>query len=179
MVTVTVMERQVLSTSVDFFSPKPHASSVLTPPDPEARGRKRRRDPIHLTLSRPQHNPSTGSTLRGRCRHRSPSRLALASRTSSCGMRDASPSATRRRLVAVITLLTENHKRSKSPSRSRPGGDPNVMSAKRRRQRTQSRSRPYDEKDTFSPIRQSHVTALEPGKLSVQGQKRDVNRGAM
>ena len=172
------MERQVFPTSVDFFSPKQHAPGLLTPPDPEARGRKRRRDPITLAFSRPQHNPSTGSTLRGRCRHRSPSRLAVASRTNSRGMRDASPSATKRRLVAVITLRPENHKRSKSPSRSRTDGDPNVLSTKRRRQRTQSRSRPYDEKETFSPTTQPPGTAVTLGFLSAQEQKKDVVSGA-
>lgn len=174
-----VMERQVFPAGVDSFSLIQHTSGVLPSPEPEARGRKRRRDPIHLTFSRPQHNPSVGSTLRGRCRHRSPSRLAIASRTNSRGMRDASPSVSKRRLVAVITLRPENHKRSKSPSRSRPGGDSNVFFAKRRRQRTQSRSRPYDEKETFSPITQPPGTAIELGFLSVQEQKKNVVSGAL
>lgn len=163
------MERQYFPASVDFW-----ASS-----DPEARGRKRRRDPIHVTFNRPQHNPSTGSTLRGRCRHRSPSRLAVASRTTSRGVRDASPCTSKRRLVAVITLLPENHRRSKSPSRSRPGGDPNMLSAKRRRQRTQSRSRPYEEKETFSPITQPPGTTIELGFLFAQEKEKDVISGAL
>lgn len=158
------MERQFFPTSVDF----------LAASDPEARGRKRRRDPIHVTFSRPQHNPSTGSTLRGRCRHRSPSRLAVASRTNSRGVRDASPSTSKRRLVAVITLLPENHRRSKSPSRSRPGGDPNMLSAKRRRQRTQSRSRPYDERETLSVITQPRGTTIELSFLFAQEKEEEV-----
>ncbi|KAG8166912.1 hypothetical protein KVR01_002601 [Diaporthe batatas] len=160
------MEQQFFPTSVDF----------LASPDPEARGRKRRRDPIHVTFSRPQHNPSTGSTLRGRCRHRSPSRLAVASRTNSRGVRDVSPSTSKRRLVAVITLLPENHRRSKSPSRSRPGGE---LSAKRRRQRTQSRSRPYDEKETFSPMTQPPGTTIGSGFLFAQENEKDDISGAL
>lgn len=170
---VMVMERHVFPTSVEFFSPKQHTSGGLAPQDPEARGRKRRRDPVHITFTRPQHNPSAGSTLRGRCRHRSPSRLAIASRTNSHATRDASPSASKRRLVAVITLRPENHRRSQSPSRSRSAGDPNMMFAKRRRQRTQSRSRPHIEKETFSPITQSPGTAIEFGFVSTEEHEAD------
>lgn len=174
---MVVMERQVFPTSVEFFSPKQHASGGLAAQEPEARGRKRRRDPIHVTFSRPQHNPSAGSTLRGRCRHRSPSRLAIASRTNSRTTRDASLSASKRRLVAVITLRPENHRRSQSPSRSRPAGDTNVVSAKRRRQRTQSRSRPQVEEDTFSTITQPSGSAIEYGSPSVQENKTDIVSG--
>lgn len=174
-----VMERQVFPTSFDFLSQKQHASGVLAPQDPEARGRKRRRDPIHVTFSRPQHNPSAGSTLRGRGRHRSPSRLAIASRTNSRGTRDASPSTSKRRLVAVITLRPENHRRSRSPSRSRPAADPDVVSAKRRRQRTQSRSRPHNEKDLLPTIKQSAGTAIEYGFLSAQEHKKEVVSGVL
>lgn len=164
-------------TSIDFFNQKQRTSSVVAPQEPEARGRKRRRDPVHVTFSRPQHNPSAGSTLRGRGRHRSPSRLAIASRTNSRGTRDASPSTSKRRLVAVIKLRPENHRRSQSPSRSRPAADPNVVSAKRRRQRTQSRSRPHNEKDLFPPIKQSAGTAIEYGFLSAQEHKKEVVSG--
>ncbi|KAI3402123.1 hypothetical protein diail_52 [Diaporthe ilicicola] len=170
------MER--LQTSVEFFSPKQHVSRAVASPDPEARGRKRRRDPIQVTFSRPHHNPSTGSTLRGRCRHRSPSRLANASRTNSRSTRDASPSASKRRLVAVITVRPENHRRSHSPSRSRSARDPNVMSVKRRRQRTQSRSRFHDGKES-SPIRQSQGTTIELGFLPRQKNKKDVVSGVV
>lgn len=170
---VMVMERQVFSTTMEFFSQKQHTSGVLAPQEPEVRGRKRRRDPIHITFSRPQHNPSAGSTLRGRGRHRSPSRLAIASRTNSRGTRDASPCASKRRLVAVIKLRPENHRRSQSPSRSRPAADPNVVSAKRRRQRTQSRSRPHNQEESFSPITKSAGTAIEYGFLSTQEHKKE------
>ncbi|POS80572.1 hypothetical protein DHEL01_v201034 [Diaporthe helianthi] len=173
------MERQFFPTSADFLGPKQHTSGNLASSDPEARGRKRRRDPIHVTFSRSQHNPSAGSTLRGRCRHRSPSRPAVASRTNSCGVKDVSPSTSKRRLVAVITLLPENHRRSKSPSRSRPGGDPDLLSAKRRRQRTQSRSRPHGEKETFSPITQRPGTTIELGFLFAQEKGKDVVSGAL
>lgn len=173
----TVMERQVFPTSVEFFNPKQHASRARASPDPEVRGRKRRRDPIQVTFSRPQHNPSTGSTLRGRCRHRSPSRLATASRTNSRSIRDASPSASKRRLVAVITVRPENHRRSQSPSRSRSAGDSNVVSVKRRRQRTQSRSRPHDGKQTFSTISQSPGTTIKFGFLAPKENKKDVGSG--
>lgn len=172
-----VMERQVFPTSVEFFSQKQHGSGALASPDPEARGRKRRRDPIHLTFNRPQHNPSAGSTLRGRCRHRSPSRLAVASRTASRGTRDASPCASKRRLVATIKLRPENHRRSRSPSRSRSMGDSNVVPSKRRRQRTQSRSRPHNEKETLSPITQSPRTAIGFGILPAQDHKKDIGSG--
>lgn len=164
-------------TTIEFFSQKRHAPGVLAPQESDSRGRKRRRDPIHVTFSRPQHNPSAGSTLRGRGRHRSPSRLAIASRTNSRGTRDASPSASKRRLVAVITLRPENHRRSKSPSRSRPAGDPNAVAAKRRRQRTQSRSRPHNEEEALSPNTQSRGTAIESGFLSTREHKKEVVSG--
>ncbi|KAJ0118161.1 hypothetical protein J7T55_014614 [Diaporthe amygdali] len=168
------MERQVFQASIEFFGPKQHASMALNYPEPETRGRKRRRDPIQVTFRRPNHNPSTGSTLRGRCRHRSPSRLAIASRANSRGTRDVSSSASKRRLVAVMTVRLENHRRSQSPSRSRSAGDSNVMLAKRRRQRTQSRSRSHNGEEMFSPIKQSPGATIELGFLSAKEDKKDV-----
>lgn len=163
---VFVMDRPILSPTLNFDCSPSHPPP-LSSPDPEARGRsKRRRDPLTLNSfsSLTARSRGESSTLRGRRRHRSPSRMNLvASRASTAAStpRDVReedmsppPSPEKRRLVAVaLVLRPENHRRSQVPSRSRSpdgsGGDlgmgkaevVSVVMSQRRRQRTQSRSR--------------------------------------
>lgn len=169
------MDRAATSSMVDFYNPDPQTTAS---PDPEARGRKRRRDPLNL-FSLPRHKPSgESSTLRGRCRYRSPSRMHLVSTSATATVAAAhttahrkgrdrpelSPAPEKRRLVGVVVLRPENHRRSQSPSRSRsPGGRsqveaevvPVVMMRQRRRQRTQSRSRRHGLKGAFASMAQA------------------------
>ncbi|KAI0387586.1 hypothetical protein F5Y04DRAFT_7845 [Hypomontagnella monticulosa] len=110
--------------------------TTFSSPEPDVqRGRKRRRSPPETLAAR---LPSTESaTFRGRCRHRSSSRLDSSRNPSR--LRGGSLSPTRRKLIRVVQL---NRHRSQSPSRSR---SPNTQeSTKRRRQRTQSRSRNHE-----------------------------------
>ncbi|KAI1409346.1 hypothetical protein F5Y13DRAFT_92626 [Hypoxylon sp. FL1857] len=109
-----------------------------TPEPDNQRGRKRRRSPPGTLAVAAARLPSTESaTFRGRCRHRSTSRLDASRNTSR--LRGGSLSPTRRKLIRVVQL---NRHRSQSPSRSR---SPNTQEySKRRRQRTQSRSRNHE-----------------------------------
>lgn len=112
------MDRATTSSRGDFSTPDPQS---IASPDPEARGRKRRRDPLNLfPLSR--HKPSgESSTLRGRCRHRS------TSHHTDRDSRALSPAPERRRLlVGAAVPRPENHRRSQSPSRSRSLGENQV-----------------------------------------------------
>lgn len=144
------MEPPISSAKTDFAHPEQHTS-----PDAESRGRKRRRDPISITLTRPNQSPAESCTLRGRCRHRSSSRLGITS-CSSSRARKTTSSPSKRRLLGVIVLRAENHRRGQSPSRSRSPGNPQVEAAgKRRRQRTRSRSRNHDRRQASSPVGQS------------------------
>lgn len=133
--------------SADVESPtvtvEEHPSSILMPsnlasPEPESRGRKRRRSPLRLTLVSGQTPSGESATLRGRQRHRSTSLLNISSRATSMSLRDASHSPSRRRLLCVMHL---ERKRSQSPSRSCSPNGKDVP--KRRSQRTRSRSRSH------------------------------------
>ncbi|KAI2636974.1 hypothetical protein GGS26DRAFT_463671 [Hypomontagnella submonticulosa] len=113
--------------------------TTFSSPEPDVqRGRKRRRSPPETPAVTATRLPSTESaTFRGRCRHRSSSRLDSSRNPSR--LRGCSLSPTRRKLIRVVQL---NRHRSQSPSRSR---SPNAQeSSKRRRQRTQSRSRNHE-----------------------------------
>lgn len=157
------MDRPTTSSRADFYTTDPQ--STLLSPDPEARGRQRRRDPLHPYALPRTHNPSReSSTLRGRCRHRSASRLnthlgAALSKTSSRHRGD-SPGREKRRLLAgaVVAVVGGGGRRRRSRSRSRgrrscggrmvvpevlvvSPGVGGVMGQWSRRQRTQSRSR--------------------------------------
>lgn len=155
----TIMELPTFSAMADFSTPDHYTSCGLTSPDPESRGRKRRRDPISFTFTRPDHSPSAEScTFRGRSRHRSSSRLTVLSSRASSRARHTSPSPSKRRLLGIIVIRPENRRRSQSPSRSRSPGAPEMATAaasKRRRQRTRSRSRPHGRDGTFSLVGQS------------------------
>lgn len=148
----------------DFYTSDPQST---TSPDPEARGRKRRRDPLtnNNPFSLPRHKHSgESSTLRGRCRHRSASRMHLVMSTMSGSSNSSSSAATITTAAAgganvvvspeLLSPATENHRRSRSPSRSRsrPGRHHHQIEAAadftgqrrrqgRRQQRTQSRGR--------------------------------------
>lgn len=138
----------------DFYTSDPQSTAS---PDPEARGRKRRRDPLNNSpFSLPRHRPSgESSTLRGRCRHRSASRMHLVVSTisSSSGTTTTNAAAAAANALSpeLLSPATENHRRSRSPSRSRsrPGRhqiEAAEMAGQRRRQgrrqqRTQSRGR--------------------------------------
>ncbi|KAI1403378.1 hypothetical protein F4819DRAFT_451233 [Hypoxylon fuscum] len=111
--------------------------TAFSSPEPDnQRGRRRLRSPPDTLAVTATRLPSTESaTFRGRCRHRSTSRLD-ASRNAS-RLRGGSLSPTRRRYLRVVQL---HRHRSQSPSRSR-SPNTNQESSGRRRQRTQSRSR--------------------------------------
>ncbi|KAJ4390046.1 hypothetical protein N0V93_007519 [Gnomoniopsis smithogilvyi] len=147
------MDRASTSSRGDFYTTDPQSTES---PDPETRGRKRRRDPLN-PFSLPRHKPSAeSSTLRGRCRHRSTSRMHLVT-TMTAATAAAAHTTSHRTGRDSPELLSpaaaaENYRRSKSPSRSRsPGAShveaeavPIVMGQRRRqtrRQRTQSRGR--------------------------------------
>ncbi|KAI1075620.1 hypothetical protein F5B20DRAFT_381718 [Whalleya microplaca] len=113
--------------------------TTFSSPEPDSqRGRKRRRSsPDSLAVTATQIPSGESATFRGRCRHRSTSRLDLSRATSR--LRCTSLSPTRNKLIRVVQL---NRHRSQSPSRSR---SPNTQEpTKRRRQRTRSRSRKHD-----------------------------------
>lgn len=143
---------------------------ILASSDPEAfRGRKRRRDPLTFTLQRPQPSRES-STLRGRGRYRSPSRVALltisnnthlvstlssravsgASRASSRG-RDASPEKRHvmhhhqhhphHHATLSVTLEGGGHRRSPSPSRSRSPGATALLAVVGAREQRRRRQR--------------------------------------
>ncbi|KAI1481435.1 hypothetical protein K445DRAFT_18373 [Daldinia sp. EC12] len=123
--------------------------TTFSSPEPDnQRGRKRRRSPPETLAVTTARIPSAESaTFRGRCRHRSTSRLDLSRNTSR--LRGGSLSPTRRKLIRVVQL---NRHRSQSPSRSR---SPNTQEAsKRRRQRTQSRGRNHEaeSKKVIEPV---------------------------
>lgn len=167
------MDRLSLATSVDFHVVSEPHPTCLSPTDPEARGRRRRRDPVpvYTALHRPQHVEA--STLRGRGRCRSLSsqnviRLSASSRATSPrrarhlhhkqeAAMSAEDGSKKRRLLGVLLLRPENHRRSQSPSRSRSpvlekkahGTFSSPSMAARRRQRTQSRSRPHGQAGLF------------------------------
>lgn len=146
----------------DFYTSDPHSTAS---PDPEARGRKRRRDPLNNPFSLPRHKPSgESSTLRGRCRHRSASRMHLvvstlgSSTTSTASNAAVAAAAAAAANVVSPELLSpasaeSHHRRSRSPSRSRSPGRGRQLEASevmaagqrrrqgRRQQRTQSRGR--------------------------------------
>ncbi|KAI0009725.1 hypothetical protein F4779DRAFT_581190 [Xylariaceae sp. FL0662B] len=112
---------------------------TFSSPEPDnQRGRKRRRSPPGpLGVTATQIPSGESATLRGRCRHRSTSRLDISRNTSR--LRSGSLSPTRKKLLQIVQL---NRHRSQSPSRSR---SPNAQEpTKRRRQRTSSRSRKHD-----------------------------------
>ncbi|KAI1461474.1 hypothetical protein F4805DRAFT_284176 [Annulohypoxylon moriforme] len=122
--------------------------TTFSSPEPDSRGRKRRRSPPDTLAVTTNRLPSTDSTtFRGRCRHRSSSRLDVSRNTSR--LRSGSLSPIRRKLIRAIQL---NRHRSQSPSRSRSLNG--QESSKRRRQRTQSRSRDHEgeSKKTGEPI---------------------------
>ncbi|KAI1775226.1 hypothetical protein F4818DRAFT_42776 [Hypoxylon cercidicola] len=130
MATEAVMGEGFIDITITTFS---------SSPEPDQRGRKRRRSPPEALAVTTARFPSTESaTFRGRCRHRSTSRIDGSRNTSR--LRGGSLSPSRRRFLRVVQL---NRHRSQSPSRSR-GPNTNQESSKRRRQRTQSRSRNYD-----------------------------------
>lgn len=193
------MDQITLSTNFELYTPDPQSTTTTTStstttrpvssPDPEARGRKRRRDPLNLSSLQRQHNTARAesSTLRGRCRHRSPSRLAIMTSMSShpgtgpgnAAGQDppASPTSSpeTRRFLSVIMAWPENHRRSQSPSRSRSRGGgrtkaelfPLAMTA-RRRQRTQSRSRRHGREEAFATVRSSPRSPLGFGGWAVE-----------
>ncbi|KAI1877133.1 uncharacterized protein JN550_001205 [Neoarthrinium moseri] len=113
--------------------------SAFSSPEPEQRGRKRRRSPgPFLTVTTRQIPSGESATFRGRSRHRSVSRIDGSRNTSR--LRGWSLSPTRRKLLRIVKI---NRHRSQSPSRSR---SPNTQEpSKRRRQRTRSRSREHTE----------------------------------
>lgn len=139
-----IMDRPGVSANVDFVVLSESHPGCLSPTDPEARGRRRRRDPVpvYTTLHRPQH-PAESSTLRGRRRYRSLSCMNNDNNfLSLSASRAASPRAvrhnhhhhhhettttvvaeddvlTKRRVLSTVFLRPENHRRSQSPSRSR------------------------------------------------------------
>lgn len=164
------MDHSSIPTGADYVALSEPHPGCLSPTDPEARGRRRRRDPIpvYTTLHRPQHNSLVeSSTFRGRVRYRSPSGMGLISlSTSRAGSPPArhhhhqeAEDAKKRRLLGVMLLRPENHRRSQSPSRSRsPVLTKNQKKAQdmfsssaaaRRRQRTQSRSRTHGQAGLF------------------------------
>ncbi|KAI2607509.1 uncharacterized protein GGS25DRAFT_523029 [Hypoxylon fragiforme] len=120
--------------------------TTFSSPEPESqRGRKRGRSPPGgaLAVTATRIPSAESATFRGRCRHRSTSRIDTSRATSR--LRGGSLSPTRRRVIRVVQL---NRHRSQSPSRSRsPNGQ---ESSKRRRQRTQSRSRNHEGDSTKS-----------------------------
>lgn len=151
---ILIMEAPMLSAKTEFSVPEHHTSRGLSTPDPEARGRKRRRDPISFTFNRTE----SCTTFRGRCRHRSSSRLAIVSSRTNSSAGHSPSASSKRRLLGIIVLRPENHRRSQSPSRSRSPGMPETAVAsasKRRRQRTQSRSRQHDRDGVFAPVSQA------------------------
>jgi hypothetical protein len=120
--------------------------STFSSPEPEQRGRKRRRSPPpYLTVSARQLSGES-STCRGRSRYRSTSRFDGSRATSR--LRGGSLSPTRRRLLRYVKV---NRHRSQSPSRSRSLNTQEPP--KRRRQRTKSRSREHtDSSKPLDPI---------------------------
>lgn len=134
------------SLTIEIFDPLQAHARPLSSPDHEARGRRRCRDPLHYLIARPR--PRQSSALRGRCRHRSPSRLSLAGAgacraASSCrgghapggGCEDlcpgsaagspvVSPTTDKRRYYLGVPAVTtpETQRQSRSPSRSRSPG---------------------------------------------------------
>lgn len=152
----------------DFYTSDPQSTAS---PDPEARGRKRRRDPLtNNPFSLPRHKPSgESSTLRGRCRHRSASRMHLVVSTMSSSTSTTATAAAGANVVVSPELLspaTEYHRRSRSPSRSRsrPGRNQidaaDVMAGQRRRQgrrqqRTQSRGRRHGLQGALTSVAQT------------------------
>lgn len=156
------MDRATPSPRGDFYPPDPQSTAS---PDPEARGRKRRRDPLN-PFSLPRHKPSgESSTLRGRCRHRSLSRgrhLVPTSTTTTAAVAHTTPlRSTGRNSPAPAA---ENHRRSQSPSRSRsPGGGqieaevvmPVMVTGQRRRQTRRSRSRRHGLKGPLASVAQA------------------------
>lgn len=146
------MEPSTFSAKTDFSVFEHHTSRGLSTPDPEPRGRKHRRDPVSFTFTRGE----SCTAFRGRCRHRSSSRLAVASSRANSRAGHSPSSSSKRRLLGIIMLRPENHRRSQSPSRSRsPGMVPEAAAApagKRRRQRTRSRGRQHDRDGSFSPV---------------------------
>jgi hypothetical protein len=125
-----LVDERLLNLSITTFS--------ASDPDMQ-RGRKRRRGPPDVLEAAAAAQIASGeSGFRGRCRHRSTSRVD-SSRTTS-RLRGGSLSPTRRKLLRIIQLNT--HHRSQSPSRSR---SPTTQDPpKRRRQRTRSRSRLHE-----------------------------------
>lgn len=135
------MDRPTLS--IEILDPPQAHARQLSSPDPEARGRRRRRDPLSHHFARPPRARQS-SALRGRGRHRSPSRLSLAGCVSRAGSSSrqhpggdhspitagaaavgspmSSPTAENRRYLGVLATMPENHRRSRSPSRSRSPG---------------------------------------------------------
>lgn len=150
-----------------FSIPEHYASRGLSTPDPESRGRKRRREPISFTSTRAE-----SCSFRGRCRHRSSSRLAIVSSRANSRAGHTPSASSKGRLLGIIVLRPENHQRSQSPSRSRSPGMPEMAPAstsKRRRQRTRSRGRQHGRDGTFSPVVQSQKPLL--GLMYLHAQK--------
>ncbi|CAN8102179.1 unnamed protein product [Discula destructiva] len=173
------MDCSTTTPRIDIYTIDPQSTSCgLASPDPEARGRQRRRDPLNL-FAIPRHNPSReSSTLRGRCRHRSTSRMNLVTLTSTTaasqhGRSHRGDRSPERRLLAagVIVVRAEGprrcrRRRGQSPSRSRsPGrgsgsGSGKVAEVlvvspvvgKRRRQRSQSRGRRHGLEGAFASV---------------------------
>lgn len=184
------------ATSADFVVLSESHPGCLSPTDPEARGRRRRRDPVPVctTLYRPQHMES--STLRGRGRRRSPSCMNNLMPLSAS--RAASPRAVRRhqeatttgaagaedvkkrRVFGAVLLRPENHRRSQSPSRSRsPVLEKNqqkkaqgVFSSTMAARRRQSRSRPHGQAGLIDSGLLMERPSLRLGLLAAEGSAR-------
>ncbi|KAJ1333620.1 hypothetical protein MN608_03612 [Microdochium nivale] len=117
------------------------------------RGRKRRRSPPDTQREDTHLISEESATFRGRCRHRSTSRLD-ASRASS-RFRGGSLSPSRKKLLYIANI---HRRRNQSPSRSR---SPAAMDApKRRRQRTRSHSRDHHHKSAQYAAAEPHLSML-------------------
>jgi len=105
------------------------------------RGRKRRRSPPDLQREDTHLISEESATFRGRCRHRSTSRMDLSKASSR--FRGGSLSPSRKKLLYIANM---HRRRDQSPSRSRSPAA--ADSSKRRRQRTRSHSREHHHKSS-------------------------------
>lgn len=158
------MDRSTTSSRGDFYVADSQSTSS---PDPEVRGRKRRRDPLN-PFSLPRHKPSAeSSTLRGRCRHRSASRMHMVSTLTAASAAHTTSHRTGRDSPELLSpAAAEDHRRSQSPSRSRSPGASQVEAEavsvvsgqtrrQTRRQRTQSRGRRHGFKGALASVAQT------------------------
>ncbi|KAH7030929.1 uncharacterized protein B0I36DRAFT_349092 [Microdochium trichocladiopsis] len=117
------------------------------------RGRKRRRSPPDLQREDTHLVSEESATFRGRCRHRSTSRLDL-SRASS-RFRGGSLSPSRKKLLYIANM---HRRRDQSPSRSRSPAATDA--SKRRRQRTRSHSRDHPHKSAQFTATEAYTSGL-------------------